>query len=258
MSSKNLELNADNEDALFKLLLDKIMTAHDVHQLEERTNLALSIIQRRHCEKKLLSDMRKLVADAIGGLPKDHAGPFLVTDIHHVARRCVQILETSKEKRLSRADQEALGHCEPYHEAITHGTHKIPNVDSNNNYGRRIAAVVALFVSVGGIWFLNYGSEHDEPTPAKLAEQVIAASEGNLTSVHVYGGAMIIKTGQGATRVTAHNLPPRVCAAAGWLLVRKGTLTINDTTPSRVSAAVIADLCHEKDMANISWSPKPI
>jgi hypothetical protein len=209
---------------------------------------------RRPGDKDLLASMRKQVVYALDELPKNHAGKFLVTDIRPVAKRCVQILKSAKEKRLSRAEQEALGLAAPHTKKVQKGK---PASSGGGKRGWALAAGVALVVGVGAIWFFNSNGGSIEPTPAKLVEQIIAASEGNRTPVHVYGGPLVVEGGSGGVTVTALDLPPKVCASSGWLLVRKGILTINDTTPNRVSAIVISELCSERETASISWSPKP-
>jgi hypothetical protein len=252
--SKLLELSAEKQEALFKALLDKIMVATDAHQLEECTLLALSLMLRRPGDKELLNSLRKQVVYALDELPKNHAGKFLATDLRPVAKRCVQILKSAKEKRLSRAQQEALGLADKKPQA--QGSSKAKPAASGGKRVWAIAAGVALLVVIGAIWKLNSGGGSSEPTPARLVEQIIGASEGNRTPVHVYGGPLIVEGGSSGMIVTALDLPPKVCASAGWLLVRKGILSVNETTPNRVSAVVISELCNERETASISWTPK--
>jgi hypothetical protein len=258
--SKVLELSAEKQEALFKALLDKIMGATDAHQLEECTLLALSLMLRRPGDKELLASLRKQVVYALDELPKNHAGKFLATDLRPVAKRCVQILKSAKEKRLSRAQQEALGLAEPHVVAKKPLAQKTGKTKASSTGGKHfwgIAAGLALVVGAGVAWKLSSDGGPVEPTPARLVEQIIGASEGNRTPVHVYGGPLIVEGGSSGMIVTALDLPPKVCASAGWLLVRKGILTINDTTPNRVSAVVVSELCNERATASISWSPKP-
>jgi hypothetical protein len=257
--SKVLELSAEKQEALFKALLDKIMGATDAHQLEECTLLALSLMLRRPSDKELLTSLRKQVVYALDELPKNHAGKFVATDIRPVAKRCVQILKSAKEKRLSRAQQEALGLVEPHVEGKKPRAQKPAKSASAASTAKLVwlaVSGVALVVAVGAIWKIYSGDGPVEPTPARLVEQIIEASEGNRTPVHVYGGPLIVEGGSSGMIVTALDLPPKICASAGWLLVRKGMLTINDTTPNRVSAIVVSELCNERETASISWSPK--
>jgi len=63
------------------------------------------------------------------------------------------------------------------------------------------------------------------------------------------------KNGQAV--VTADNVPSSPCVSAGWKLVRRGMLSINGTTPIRVSAARLAELCNQSGAARVVWVPRP-
>ena len=65
-----------------------------------------------------------------------------------------------------------------------------------------------------------------------------------------------VERGDGGVTVVAVGVTPRDCVSAGWQMVRKGVLTINGTTPQRVSAAVLTELCYQTDGATIRWAPR--
>ena len=66
---------------------------------------------------------------------------------------------------------------------------------------------------------------------------------------------MEVSAMNGVPVVTARGVPRRVCAASGMRLVRKGLLSVNGETPTRISSAIITELCNKGDGdATIRWA----
>jgi len=57
--------------------------------------------------------------------------------------------------------------------------------------------------------------------------------------------------------VVMSKIPPKVCVLASWELYRLGTVTVNNVTPQRVSAAKMVELCNAEETATLFWSPRP-
>jgi len=98
------------------------------------------------------------------------------------------------------------------------------------------------------------------PTPASaddFFEHMQAVAAGAPPPATGSGMVFHAERRNGQTIVTAENVPPGPCVSAGWKLVRRGTLTINGTTPTRVSAARLAELCNESATASVVWIPRP-
>ena len=74
-----------------------------------------------------------------------------------------------------------------------------------------------------------------------------------------FGGTIKRRVVEGRVNIIATKVPSRVCAASGWELVHKGTLTINGVTPRRVSSAIITDLCYGGgDDITLNWESKDL
>jgi hypothetical protein len=56
-------------------------------------------------------------------------------------------------------------------------------------------------------------------------------------------------------KIVVSKVPPKVCVLASWDLYRLGGITVNNVTPSRVSAAKLVELCNLEGTATITWFP---
>lgn len=136
--------------------------------------------------------------------------------------------------------------------------HRHRKADGGSHKPLVIIALVAVIVAFSiGAFLLRPKGQLDTATPETFVEQMEAAAAGSAVDRNVFGGALVVERRGGQVAVTATNIPPNICVSVGWKLVRKGMLTINGTTPLRVSAAKLSELCNQEDGAAIlTWSPK--
>jgi len=90
----------------------------------------------------------------------------------------------------------------------------------------------------------------------EFMRQMDAAALGAPMAGGVSTARIQVERADGGVTVIADGVAPRDCVSAGWQMVRKGVLTINGTTPQRVSAAVLTELCYQADGATIRWVPR--
>jgi hypothetical protein len=124
-----------------------------------------------------------------------------------------------------------------------------------------LAAALALGLAGGGwaIWGGGPSSGSAKVAgPDAFLAQMMQAAEGVPMTENVFGGAIVVERSGSQLTITADRVPPGICVSVGWKLVRKGLLSINGTTPMRVSAARLADLCNQGEgTAVLAWSPRP-
>lgn len=113
------------------------------------------------------------------------------------------------------------------------------------------AATVWLLIRTGHVIPAADGAE-------QFLDHMVAAS-GGVAPPPTPGGPVfhVERKSSGQIVVTADNVPPGPCVSAGWKLVRRGMLSINGVTPTRVSAARLADLCNQSASATVVWIPRP-
>jgi len=121
-----------------------------------------------------------------------------------------------------------------------------------------VAAALAATVALGvAVLALKPRNTAPSPSPESFAAQMNQAANGEAVTTSVYGGAIRVERKGNQVTVSADNVPSGVCVSVGWKLVRKGILSINGTTPLRVSAAKLAELCNQEDgNAALSWTPR--
>lgn len=117
---------------------------------------------------------------------------------------------------------------------------------SNHKHSNILLIVMTVVIMCGvGFLFLNdFKKEETKVPPTALVKQMLKP-DGK--SSHVYGG--IITTN--GNFVIAYNVPPDACVAVSWELLKKGIITINNVTPTRVSAGKLTSLCYMNDTATI-------
>jgi hypothetical protein len=172
------------------------------------------------------------------------------------------VLEIAREKRQPRPPGTAPRH--PPHPGGAHAPHAAPrrveSEMSNSKATRIIAAVAGVLVLAGGIaWWAARpdGTSSDGSEIASFVEQMVKAAQGEAPATHMFGGTLKVGSMGGVPVVTAQGVPPRICAASGMRLVKKGLLSVNGVTPTRVSSAIITELCNKEDGdATIMWAPK--
>ncbi|MFD2233972.1 hypothetical protein [Phaeospirillum tilakii] len=120
--------------------------------------------------------------------------------------------------------------------------------------------LAATLLAAATVWLL-IRADHGVPSAAG-AEQFLdhmVAAAGGVAPPPSPGGPVfhVERKSNGQIVVTAERVPPGPCVSAGWKLVRRGMLSINGITPTRVSAARLADLCNQSDSATVVWIPRP-
>ncbi|WP_173980880.1 hypothetical protein [Magnetospirillum sp. UT-4] len=125
--------------------------------------------------------------------------------------------------------------------------------------GRLVAWIAAgAVVAAAGLaaWLvLGNGEESADPGEA-LIGQMRAAASGAAPPSHAFGGSLAVSSGANGLMVTAQGLPTKACVQAGWRLAKDGTVIVNGTLPTRLSAARLADLCGQAEGgATLTWVP---
>ncbi|WP_245651097.1 hypothetical protein [Paramagnetospirillum marisnigri] len=235
----------------------------DVAKLEEISLLALALMLRRPADSELLDELIRQIKAAVAEVKPSHSPESIREEMRGAARACVKALQAAKEKRLPRHLQEAAHPPAASHPSPKPKTKPIhrpdPEEASNNRVARIVAAVAGVLVLAGGIgWWIGQDAQvTDSGDTEKFVEQIVKAVEGNAPPNHMFGGELKVISMGGMPVVTAAGVPPRICAASGMRLVRKGLLSVNGVTPTRVSSAIITELCNkEEGDASIMWAPK--
>lgn len=139
-----------------------------------------------------------------------------------------------------------------------HSPHPKPHPPEKHVGWMWLAGSAALLVGVLLTWGIIMATGRN-PTVVDLVDQMVASAEGRIGPTHhVLGGRLYAKRDGDQVTVVASGLPQKDCVQAGWVLMRRGIITINGVTPQRVSAAVLADLCAKgEDSSKLEWVPKP-
>lgn len=111
--------------------------------------------------------------------------------------------------------------------------------------------VIALTVAGAGLWYWMGGAPTRDPG-VELQAQMEAAAQGSGPSTHVFGGALSVNRGNGRASVVAEGVPSKACVQVGWRLAKEGTIIVNGTLPTRLSAARLSELC-SGDGATLMW-----
>ena len=121
-----------------------------------------------------------------------------------------------------------------------------------------VVALIAIMTALGmAALMMRPKGQPAAATPEAFIDQMERAAEGGAVGTNLFGGAMVVERRGNRVTITASSVPPNVCVAAGWALVRKGVLTINGTTPLRVSGARLSELCNQDSTsATLAWAPK--
>ena len=115
-------------------------------------------------------------------------------------------------------------------------------------------ALVLVAASAAGLWWLAGGGEPAVDPGAQLQAQMEAAAQGTVVPTHAFGGTLSVVQANGRLNVVAEGVPSRACVQVGWRLARSGTIIVNGTLPTRLSAAKLSDLC-SGDGASLMWVP---
>jgi len=121
-----------------------------------------------------------------------------------------------------------------------------------------VVALIAIMSALGmAALMMRPKGQPAAASPEAFIDQMERAAGGDTVERNLFGGAMVVERKGNQVTITASSIPPNVCVAAGWALVRKGVLTINGTTPLRVSGARLSELCNQDSTsATLAWAPK--
>ena len=136
--------------------------------------------------------------------------------------------------------------------------HAPPHGDGHHRLLVIIAATLGAALALGMV-VLTLKPRPDITTvsPEAFVAQLEQAAGGAAIPVSVYGGTIRVERKGNQATVHADGVPPNICVSVGWKLVRKGLLSINGTTPLRVSAAKLSELCNQDEgAATLAWTPR--
>jgi hypothetical protein len=248
----------EEQEALFQALILKLPGVKDPARLEQLTILALDLMLRRPYDRELRNALRRRVSEVIAEVKPGHTPEVHSNEMRSAARGCIEVLRAAKEQRLPRSAtdnwaQSKDGKFHPAHHAEEEGEGR----------GVRIAGgvLVALILTIGGYILWSRSQEPAENTGSetdRFVAMMVESSQGNAPPSHMFGGAIRITSMNGVPVVIAERVPPRICSASGMKLVKKGLLSVNGVTPTRVSSAIITELCNKEGGgdATIMWAPK--
>jgi hypothetical protein len=252
---------AEEQEALFQAIILKMPGVTKPAKLEQLTLLALDLMLRRPYDKDLRAGLRRRVQDLIAEVKPDHTQEVQRNEMRSAARGCIEVLRAAKEQRLPRSvtDNWAQSKDGKFHPAQHHPSEE----EQREGRGMRIAiaALIGLTLTIGGyIWWSRSQAptENTNTETDRFVAQMIASAEGNAPPSHLFGGAIRVTSMNGVPVIIAEQVPPRICSASGMKLVKKGLLSINGVTPTRVSSAIITELCNKEGggSATLMWAPK--
>ena len=256
-------VTTEDQEALFQAIIRKLPSAESPEQLEEVASLALALMLRRPADRELRDELTHQVTAIVAEIKPAHSPDALRNEIRFAARGCIKVLQAAKERRLPRklqntADNWAQSDGKSRFRPVHHVTAE--EVEANKTSTHIVVGVCLLLALLGGyIWYSGSHSNGgtDSSEAGKFARQIMDAPQGNGPDTHMFGGSLKVVLLGGRPVVVAEKVPPAICAASGWTLVRGGVLSINGVTPNRVSAGKITELCNSEDGdASIMWSPK--
>ncbi|MDR3439640.1 hypothetical protein [Telmatospirillum sp.] len=252
------------EAALFEALLARVRAATDKAHLLERSEAVLRLILDREDDRGLRADLDNQIARVVGAVPDNvTTGPGPIILAKAVAE-CLHILTTAEQRRVAHRPSPTHRNPSSVETAAAYERHahaKPAPVVVKSSPPRTIALVVALAAVLAAGLAIGLHSRGENKGPAEpplrpLVAQVEAAVHGAAPPGNIFGGGLQVTRENGRVFVTLTGIPAGECVLSGWDLVRKGILTINGTTPNRVSAAILNELCHDDDTATLRWTPR--
>ncbi|KIL98178.1 hypothetical protein CCC_01239 [Paramagnetospirillum magnetotacticum MS-1] len=251
----------EEQEALFQAIILKMSSVANPAKLEQLSLLALDLMLRRPFDQDLRGALRRRVGEVIAEVKPEHSSDVQRNEMRSAARGCIEVLRAAKEQRLPRSvtdnwaqHKDGKFHLPPHH---------VTEEEKEEGRGLKIAVavLVLLTLSVGGyiLWTRsqtpveNTGSEAD-----RFVAQIVDSAQGNPPPSHLFGGPIRVTSMNGVPVVIAEQVPPRICSASGMKLVKKGLLSVNGNTPTRVSSAIITELCNKEGGgdATLMWAPK--
>jgi hypothetical protein len=254
-------VTAEEQEALFQAIIRKIPSIEDPAKLQEVAELALALMLRRPADTELRDELRQEIHDAIAEVKPGRSADAMRNEMRFAARACIKVLQAAKERRLPRHLQQGGGWAQAKEPQAFHAIHHESQDDRETRKTTRYVVAGAVLVIAAGAYAWWSGSRTADPATSteagKFAQQVMDAVRGGGPANHLFGGSLkLVFMGEHPV-VVAEGVPPRICAASGWMLVKSGILTINGVTPTRVSAGRITELCNQEEGdATVMWSPK--
>ena len=252
---------AEEQEALFQAIILKMPGVAKPAKLEQLTLLALDLMLRRPFDQTLRGALRRRVQEVMAEVKPDHTAEVQRNEMRSAARACIEILRAAKEQRLPRSvtDNWTQNKDGKFHPAHHHATEE----EQKEGRGLRIAVgvLVGLTLIIGGYIWWSRSQEPVESTSSetdRFVAQMIESAQGNAPPSHLFGGPIRVTSMNGVPVVIAEHVPPRICSASGMKLVKKGLLSVNGVTPTRVSSAIITELCNKEGGgdATLMWAPK--
>lgn len=249
---------AEEQEELFQTLILKLPGVKTPEHLEQVTLLAVDLMLRRPFDHDLRNGLQRRVREIVTGINPDHPPDVMHNEMRAAARECIAVLKAAKEQRLPRivTDNWAQSKDGKFH------AHLHPTEDG----GRRLAlilggALVLLTLTVGGYIFWKSTRPPVESTAGetdRFIVQMVEAAQGKAVPYHIFGGLLRVTAMNGVPVVIAEGVPPRICSASGMKLVKKGLLSVNGVTPTRISSAIVTELCNKEGGGNavLMWAPK--
>ncbi|MEW5729863.1 MAG: hypothetical protein AB1918_18685 [Pseudomonadota bacterium] len=133
-----------------------------------------------------------------------------------------------------------------------------PGPRARKGHGGLIAGLAALALAAAGVaWWLAGDPSDGLTDEERLVKQIHSAAQGSAPPVHAFGGELKAVHGDRGLSVEAKGVPSKACVSAAWRLAREGIVTVNGTTPMRISAGILSELCAEvPEGATIRWQPR--
>jgi hypothetical protein len=267
---------AEQEQALFRVLWQRVQNAADKPHLLDRSQTALRLILNRPEDQIILADKASRIAAIVEALPDDVTSAKGKTALAMAADACCQILDRAEQYRLAGtpavqglAQETAKHHVMPADTiaALDHHGGPWPHQRQSRSAAKKFpAGTITMLLALAMVLALGWAiavkdrpddKSRSEPPVRPLVTQMQGAAHGSIPPTNLFGGELRVATENGRTFVTVTGIPAGECVLAGWDLVHRGILTINGVTPNRVSAALLNELCHQEDPATLKWTPKP-
>jgi hypothetical protein len=252
-------LSPEETDAVFQEIIRKLPSVSAPAKLEELSLLALAMMLRRTSSKDLRDELSHQIREIVSSVTPGHSPDAMRSAMRFAARGCIKVLQVAKERRQPRDThldtEKRLARVAGDHGIQT--PHGMAGKFTDKPIVVGAIAVATLIILVGSYlgWSSMTDTGYDPNETTKFVEQIIQAAHGEAPATHMFGGPLEVSAMNGVPVVTARGVPSRICAASGMRLVKKGLLSINGDTPTRISSAIITELCNKDEGdATIMWA----
>ena len=213
---------------------------------------AAVVIRKLFARKDDRPNIAKYTAELNGIVPED-ASP---ADLDALRDGVIALLRRIKEERKQKVAVLAVHAVRK--KAKKAGERRVAIEESKPMVPRWVAmgglgVIAACGVAAIAVWS---SLQEELPPASRLVDEMRLAARGAGPLTHVFGGALKVAETVAAFTITAEAVPHTACVSAAWNLVGSGRVAVNGVAPSRVSAAVLAELCaRQGDNATITWIP---